>query len=87
MTTETTILALPSDLLEAVDKMVQEGRAHSRDELVESALRHELASSRRKAVDAEFEHMASDADYRNEVHQILAEFAQADSETSSDELS
>jgi Arc/MetJ-type ribon-helix-helix transcriptional regulator len=81
MNTEPTTLALPSDLLAAVDKVVQEGRARSRDELVESALRLRLAELRRSALDAEFRHMADDVDYQRDVHQILGEFAQADWET------
>ena len=81
MNTEPTTLALPSDLLAAVDKVVQEGRARSREELVESALRRQLAELRRSALDAEFRHMADDVDYQKDVHQILREFAQADWET------
>jgi Arc/MetJ-type ribon-helix-helix transcriptional regulator len=81
MNTESTTLALPSDLLAAVDKVVQEGRARSRDELVESGLRLRLAELRRSALDAEFRHMADDVDYQRDVHQILGEFAQADWET------
>jgi Arc/MetJ-type ribon-helix-helix transcriptional regulator len=81
MNTEPTTLALPPDLLAAVDKVVQEGRARSRDELVESALRRQLAELRRSALDAEFRHMADDTDYQRDVHQILGEFARADWET------
>ena len=81
MNTEPTTLALPLDLLAAVDKVVQEGRARSRDELVEGALRRELAALRRSTVDAEFRHMADDVEYQRDVHQILGEFAQADWET------
>ena len=81
MNTESTTLALPSDLLAAVDKVVQEGRARSRDELVESGLRLRLAELRRSALDAEFRHMGDDADYQRDVQQILGEFAQADRET------
>jgi Arc/MetJ-type ribon-helix-helix transcriptional regulator len=81
MNTEPTTLALPSDLLAAVDKVVQEGRARSRDELVESALRLRLAELRRSALDAEFRHMADDVEYQRDVHRILGEFAQADWET------
>ena len=81
MNTETTTLALPSDLLAAVDKMVREGRARSRDELIENALRLQLPELRRSALDAEFGHMADDLDYQRDVQQILREFAQADWET------
>ncbi len=77
MNTEPTILALPSDLLAVVDRIVQEGLARSRDDLVESALRRQLAELRRSSLDAEFRQMADDVDYQREAHQILAEFAQA----------
>jgi Arc/MetJ-type ribon-helix-helix transcriptional regulator len=81
MNTEPTTLALPSDLLAAVDRAVQEGQAPSGDELVESALRRQLAELRRSALDVEFRHMADDIEYQRDVHQILAEFAKADWET------
>jgi Arc/MetJ-type ribon-helix-helix transcriptional regulator len=81
MNTEPTTLALPSDLLAAVDKIVQEGRARSREELIENALRRQLAELRRSALDAEFRHMTDDVEYQRDVHQILGEFAQADWET------
>ena len=80
MNTEPTTLELPSDLLAAVDEMVLEGRAKSRDELVENALRRRLVELRRSALDAEFRHMADDADYRRDMHRILAEFEGADRE-------
>jgi len=81
MNTEPTTVALPSDLLAAVDRVIQGGHARSRDELVESALRRRLAELRRSALDADFRQMANDVDYQRDVHQILQEFAQADSET------
>ena len=85
MSSEPTTLELPSDLLAALDRMVQEGRARSRDQLIENALRRELAELRRSAVDAEFRCMAEDADYLREVHQILGEFARADWESLQEE--
>jgi metal-responsive CopG/Arc/MetJ family transcriptional regulator len=81
MAGESTTLALPSDLLAALDQLVQEGRARSREELIESAVRREVAERRRAALDAEFLFMAEDADYHKEARRILAEFAQADAET------
>lgn len=57
MSSEPTTLALPSDLLAALDRMVQEGRARSRDQLIENALRRELAQLRRSALDAEFRYI------------------------------
>ena len=85
MNIESTTLALPSDLLAAVDQVVEEGRARSRDEWVEGALRRELATLRRSALDAEFRHMADDVEYQRDVRQILGEFAQADWETLQEE--
>ena len=87
MNTEPTTLSLPSDLLAAVDKVVQEGRARNRDELVENAVRRQLTELRRSALDAEFRHMADDADYQRDVQQILGEFAQADWKTLDEEPS
>ena len=81
MSTEPTTLTLSSDLLAAVDKVVQEGLARNRDKLVESAIRLQLAELRRSDVDAEFQYMALDLDYQSDVHQILKEFAHADRET------
>ena len=81
MANEPMTLALPADLLAAVDRLVQEGRATSRDDLIVNALRREVAEARRSALDAEFLAMADDADYQSEARQILAEFAQADWET------
>jgi len=62
MSTEPTMLTLSSDLLAAVDKVVQEGLARNRDELVESAIRRQLADLRRSALDAEFQYMSEDLD-------------------------
>lgn len=87
MSTEPITIALPSDLLAAVDKVVQDGLARSRDEVLENALRRQLVELRRSALDAEFRHMADDVAYRAEAHQILGEFAQADWETLDEEPS
>jgi len=74
-------LTLPSDLMEAVDKVVREGLARSRNEFVESAIRRQLANLRRSALDAEFQLMAGDVGYQNDVNQLLGEFAQAEWQT------
>ena len=73
-----TTLALPTDLLEAVDRAVQEGRARSRNAFVTTALRHELAMAEAAAIDAAFAGMAEDADYQAEAQAISEEFAAAD---------
>src|SRR5262249_36781791 len=73
-----TTLAIPAELLDAVDQAIREGKARSRNELVASALRHELAAHERAAIDAAFAAMADDPDYRAEAERIAAEFATAD---------
>lgn len=73
-----TTLALPTDLLEAVDRAVQEGQARSRNAFVAAALRHELAMAEAAAIDAAFAGMAEDTDYQAEAQAISEEFAAAD---------
>jgi metal-responsive CopG/Arc/MetJ family transcriptional regulator len=76
-----TTLSLPTDLLAAADRLVQEGKARSRTELVTEALRAEVRQRQREALDAEFAEMANDGDYLAEVRQLMGEFAQADRES------
>jgi metal-responsive CopG/Arc/MetJ family transcriptional regulator len=76
-----TTLALPADLLAAADQVVREGGARSRNELVASALSHELAVRRRGSIDQAFSGMAADAEYQYEAEQLMTEFARADEET------
>jgi metal-responsive CopG/Arc/MetJ family transcriptional regulator len=73
-----TTLALPADLLAAVDAAVQAGQARSRNELVRIALERELAAQKRVAIDAAFAEMAEDPDYQAEANAIAEEFAAAD---------
>jgi metal-responsive CopG/Arc/MetJ family transcriptional regulator len=73
-----TTLALPADLLEAVDRAVQAGKARSRNELIATALQHELAALQRAAIDAAFAEMAQDPAYQKEAQGIATEFATAD---------
>ncbi len=73
-----TTLALPAELLEAVDKLVEQGKARSRNDLVANAVRHELAALERATLDAAFQRMATDTDYQVEARQVLAEFARSD---------
>jgi Arc/MetJ-type ribon-helix-helix transcriptional regulator len=73
-----TTLALPADLLAAVDQAVQAGKARSRNELVRMALERELAAQKRAAIDAAFAGMADDPAYQSEAEAIADEFAQAD---------
>ena len=79
-TTRTTV-TLPTDLLTAADRAVRAGEARSRNELVANALRRELASIERAAIDAAFAGMADDSAYLDEARVISDEFASADWET------
>lgn len=73
-----TTVALPADLLDAADRAVRGGSAKSRAELLERALRRELAAQRRATVDAAFEAMAHDPEYQTEAVRIAEEFRFAD---------
>ena len=73
-----TTLALPADLLQAIDQAVQAGKARNRNELVATALRHELAALQRAAIDAAFAEMARDPAYQAEAHEIATAFAATD---------
>jgi len=73
-----TTLALPADLLEAVDQAVRAGKARSRNELVAMALQRELAAQQRAAIDAAFAAMADDPVYCTEAHELATAFAAAD---------
>ncbi|BAZ20744.1 hypothetical protein NIES4073_16210 [Kalymmatonema gypsitolerans NIES-4073] len=72
-----TTLTLPSELLEATDKAVQQGKAKSRNEFVAQALRRELAALKRAEIDAALAEMANDPEYQAEVLKMEAEFASA----------
>jgi metal-responsive CopG/Arc/MetJ family transcriptional regulator len=82
MRTIRTTVALPADLLEAVDHAVGAGKARSRNELIATALRHELAAQERAAIDAAFAAMAHDPAYQAETNNIATEFSPADWEAS-----
>ena len=73
-----TTVALSADLLKAVDTVVREGAAESRNDFLERAIRKQLAAARRAAIDAEFAKMASDRAHQEEALQITEEFAEAD---------
>ncbi len=77
MSTETvpTTFSVPTDLLEATDRVVREGKAGSRDQLVAAALRHELEAIQRAEIDAAFATLAEDPDHQAETRMLDAEFA------------
>ena len=77
-TTVRTTVALPQQLLDAVDQAVREGKAKSRNELLATAVRHELAALERNAIDAAFADMAHDLDYQEEARRITDDFTRAD---------
>ena len=76
-----TTVAIPEDLLQAVDAVVQAGRAKSRNEFLALALENQLAAVRRAAIDAAFDEMADDPLYQQEAEEIAEEFRVADWET------
>ena len=73
-----TTFALPTDLLKAVDEAVRTGKVRSRNELVATALWHELATQQRAAIDAAFAEMAHDSAYHAEANEMTKAFAPAD---------
>ena len=62
-----TTVALPKELLEAVDRAVDSGLAKSRNDLLAAAVRQYLAEQRRAAIDTAFAGMASDTEYLAEA--------------------
>jgi hypothetical protein len=74
---------IPSDLLAATDRAVSAGHARTREELVITALRHELDAlardrrARSAAIDAEFARMADDAASQSEALLLDREFSGA----------
>ena len=75
-----TTVTLPADLVDAADQAVRAGRARSRNELLVTALRRELAAQRRAEIDADLAAMADDLELQAEADQIEREFARADDE-------
>ena len=73
-----TTLALPADLLAAVDQLVQAGHARSRNEFIAKALQRELAAQQRAAIDAAFAAMAEEPTYHTEAQALTEAFDQAD---------
>jgi len=73
-----TTIALPSELLDGVDAAVRDGHASSRNDFLSRAVRSELERLERRAIDKEFEAMATDAVYRKEASRITDEYEIAD---------
>jgi metal-responsive CopG/Arc/MetJ family transcriptional regulator len=70
-----TTLAIPTDLLQATDALVSQGKANSRNEFIAQALKHELASLKRAEIDESLAEMAQQQDYQVEVLKMDSEFA------------
>jgi len=72
--TRRTTVALPVELLDAADRVVNAGKADSRADLLSRGLRRELAARRRAEIDAAFLEMANDPEYQAEAI-VMAEEA------------
>jgi hypothetical protein len=70
-----TTLTIPTDLLQATDVLVSQGKANSRNEFIAQALKHELASLKRAEIDESLAEMAQQQDYQTEVLKMDSEFA------------
>ena len=64
--------------LEEADRVVREGGARSRNQLLTDGLRRELVARRRQAIDDSFAGMEKDSEYQTEAELLLREFASAD---------
>ena len=69
-----TTVALPVELLEAMDRAVREGKARSRNEFLSTALRRELGALEHARIDEAFGHMAEDPLYKAEAEELADEF-------------
>jgi metal-responsive CopG/Arc/MetJ family transcriptional regulator len=76
-----TTVDLPAGLLAAADRIIAEGKAKSRNELVADGLRSQIERIEQAGYDAQFRAMADDPEYQAEAHQLLAEFEVSDRET------
>jgi metal-responsive CopG/Arc/MetJ family transcriptional regulator len=76
-----TTVALPEDLLAAVDQLIRAGAAANRNQFIALAVETELRRRERDAIDAEFALMATDPDYRAEAARIMRDFDASDRET------
>ncbi len=76
-----TTVAIPRDLLFAVDRAARDGLAKSRNDFLAAALRRELRAHRLRTIDAAFARMAADPDYQWEALAVAREMETADWET------
>jgi len=71
-------IALPEDLLDAIDAEIRQGHARNREEFFKAAVVNQVASLRHASVDRQFAGMAADSAYLREAGQIAEEFSAAD---------
>ena len=76
-----TTVALPGNLLAAVDRLVRAGSAPNRNQFIALAVETELRRRERAAIDAEFALMATDPHYQAEATEIMRGFEASDRET------
>ena len=76
-----TTIALPADLLVAVDHLIHIGSVANRNEFIAVAVEAELRRRERAGIDAEFALMSQDPAYKTETAQLMQEFDLADRET------
>ena len=81
MVLQRTTVALPADLLGAVDRLVRTGSVANRNQFITLAVETELRRRERAAIDAEFALMAADADYQADTALIMRDFDASDRET------
>ena len=76
-----TTVALPADLLGAVDQLIRAGSVANRNQFIALAVETELQRRERAVIDAEFALMASDPEYQAEAARIMSDFNVSDDET------
>ncbi len=81
MVLQRTTVALPADLLGAVDRLIRAGSVANRNQFITLAVETELHRRERAAIDAEFALMAADPDYQADIARIMRDFDASDHET------
>ncbi len=72
---------LHTDVLAALDKVMAQGIAPSKNALVEQALLKELKELRRQARKAQWQEAAKDLLFIKDIEEVEADFRHADAET------
>jgi metal-responsive CopG/Arc/MetJ family transcriptional regulator len=72
-----TTITLPVELLNATDRVVNQGKAKSINEFIVQALLHELEALKQAEIDDALIEMTQDPEYQSQVIQMENEFATA----------